>query len=211
MVRTRVKFCGLTRAQDAHHAARVGVDAVGVVFYAPSPRAVTLTQAREVLDALPAFVTRVGLFVNPTPDEVWAVLNEVSLDVLQFHGEESPSLCRAFARPYIKALRMRPQINVHAAATEYGDARALLLDSYVAGSAGGTGTCFDWSWVPSDLPLPLILAGGLVADNVAQAMRTVRPYALDVSGGIETTTKGIKDEAKMAAFMHEVYHADVIS
>lgn len=202
-MRTRVKICGITRPADGIEAARLGADAIGLVFYAPSPRAVSVAQARAVCAALPPFVSVVGLFVDAPAAEVLAVLQAVPLDVLQFHGDEAPAYCAAFGRPYLKALRMRDGLDVAAEAQRYASAQGLLLDTYVPGEAGGTGQAFDWRRVPQDLNKPIILAGGLTPDNVAEAIRISRPYGVDVSGGVEQV-KGIKSAAKMAAFMRGV-------
>ena len=199
----RSKICGITRIEDARLAVAAGADAIGLVFYAPSPRAVTVAQAREILAALPPFVTSVGLFVNAPRAEIEAVLREVPLDLLQFHGDETPQDCRDFGRPYIKALRVRPEDDINACCAHYADAAGILLDTFVPGVPGGTGERFDWSLVPADAPLPLILAGGLDAGNVAEAIAQVRPYAVDVSGGVEAS-KGIKDATKVQSFVAAV-------
>lgn len=198
--RTRVKICGITRIEDALLATQLGADALGLVFYAPSPRAVQITQAQEIVQALPPFVTTVGLFVNAGVAEVQATLQAVPLDLLQFHGEESPEYCAQFNRPYIKAIRMQASTDLVQLAREYATAQALLLDTYVAGVQGGTGIAFDWQQVPHEFSKPLILAGGLNPDNVQAAISQVRPYAVDVSGGVEAS-KGIKDPEKLIAFM----------
>ncbi|WP_255358325.1 phosphoribosylanthranilate isomerase [Ferriphaselus sp. R-1] len=200
---TRIKVCGLTRVADIQRVAASGADAIGLVFYAQSPRYVTPEQARLLLAALPPFVTVVGLFVNASAAEVRAVLQQVPLDVLQFHGEESPEFCRQFARPYLKAIRVKAGVDLLQCAARYADAQALLLDAYVEGTHGGTGESFDWALIPQHLPLPVILSGGLHAGNVAAAIAAVRPYAVDVSSGVESA-KGIKDAAKIAAFIKEV-------
>ncbi|MDH3948198.1 MAG: phosphoribosylanthranilate isomerase [Gammaproteobacteria bacterium] len=202
-MRTRIKICGITRPQDGQDAARLGADAIGLVFYAPSPRAVTIEQAKAICDALPPFVTRVGLFVNADRSEINKVLADVPLDLLQFHGDETPADCEGFKRPYIKALRMAPEIDVVAEAEAYQSAAGILLDSYEAGLAGGTGQTFDWQRVPSEVKQLIILAGGLNPQNVVEAIKRVRPYAVDVSGGVEAA-KGIKDKDKMTAFINEV-------
>lgn len=199
-MRTRVKICGITRIEDALAAARAGADAIGLVFFERSPRHVAPAQARAIADALPAFVTVVGLFVNAPAAQVRAVLDVVPLDLLQFHGDETPEQCRGHGRRYIKAVRMRDDVDVRAEAHRYGDAAALLLDAYVADRHGGTGTQFDWSRVPRDLDKPIVLAGGLVPENVGQAVMTLRPYAVDVSGGVERSP-GVKDADKIAAFV----------
>ena len=202
-MRTRIKICGITRPQDGQDAARLGADAIGLVFYAPSPRAVTIEQAKAICDAMPPFVTRVGLFVNAERSEINNVLAEVQLDLLQFHGDETPADCEWYERPYLKALRMAPDIDVIAQAAAYQQAAGILLDSYDAGVPGGTGQTFDWQRVPDEIRQSIILAGGLNPQNVATAIELLRPYAVDVSGGVEAA-KGIKDKDKMAAFINEV-------
>jgi len=200
----RVKICGITRPEDGVLAARLGADAVGLVFHALSPRSVTVERARAIVASLPPFVTRVGLFVDAQLDAIEAVLSAVPLDILQFHGEERAEDCRCYGRPYIKAIRMRSDVDLRGAAAAYHDAGALLLDAYVEGITGGTGQRFDWSRVPEYLPKPIILAGGLTPDNVTQALALVNPYAVDVSGGVERD-KGIKDEDKMRRFISRVW------
>ena len=199
----RSKICGITRIEDALIAAEAGADAIGLVFYAKSPRAVSIQQARDIVAALPAFVTTVGLFVNASREELNDVLAGVALDLLQFHGDESPAECESYQRPYIKALRVKPGDDIAQLAAPYAKARGILLDTYVPGVPGGTGAAFDWSLVPSGLPQPVILAGGLSVANVQAAIEQVRPYAVDVSGGVEAG-KGIKDAAKIRAFMQAV-------
>ncbi|MFO7602876.1 MAG: phosphoribosylanthranilate isomerase [Gammaproteobacteria bacterium] len=202
-MRTRVKICGITRQEDGLTAASLGADALGFVFYDKSPRYVTAAVAETIVSRLPAFICKVGLFVDAPEAQVEAVLSTLRLDLLQFHGDESPDYCRQFGVPYIKAVRMRADVDVTALAQQHEQAAGLLLDSYQAGVAGGTGQVFDWRAVPKALPLPLILAGGLNAANVAAAIQQVQPYAVDVSGGVEAT-QGIKDAAKLADFMNEV-------
>lgn len=202
-MRTRVKICGLSRPEDITAAAHAGADAIGLVFYPPSPRAVSVEQAASLLRHVPAFVSTVGLFVDPAEETVTQVLKQCPLDVLQFHGDESPAFCRSFGRPYLKAVRVKPGLDLLQYAENYADAAGLLLDAWVAGVPGGTGQSFDWSLIPEDLPLPLILAGGLAPDNVAEAIDRVKPWAVDVSGGVERE-KGIKDPARIAAFMRAV-------
>ena len=202
----RSKICGITRIEDALAAAEAGADAIGFVFYAKSPRAVDVRQARAIITELPPFVTTVGLFVNASRCELNEILEVVPLDLLQFHGDETPQDCEGYHRPWIKALRVRPGDDLEAACKQYAGARGILLDTYVAGVPGGTGEAFDWSLVPAHLSKPIILAGGLSADNVGQAIAQVRPYAVDVSGGVEQA-KGIKDAAKIEAFMHAVKQA----
>lgn len=200
---TRIKICGITRVEDALCAAREGADAIGFVFAPESPRCISIEQARAITTSVPPFVTRVGLFVNATTEAVQSVLRAIPIDALQFHGEETPAYCGAFGRPYIKAIRMRPGLDVRAEAARYADAAGILLDAFDEAARGGTGASFDWSRIPSDLGKPAILAGGLKPDNVAEAIRTVRPYAVDVSSGVEAS-KGIKDHAKIRAFIQAV-------
>ncbi len=202
-LKTRVKFCGVTRVEDALHAASIGVDAIGLVFYAESPRVVSIEQAKAIVDSLPPFVTRVGLFVNAERVEVEQISKEVGLDVLQFHGDESPEDCEHYDRPFIKAVRMQEGIDLKKISQQFNNAQALLLDAYDKAKYGGTGKAFDWDIIPKDLSMPIILAGGLSPDNVAEAIKNVRPFAVDVSGGIEQI-KGIKDNKKMNAFMNGV-------
>jgi phosphoribosylanthranilate isomerase len=205
----RVKICGITRPDDGRHAARAGADAIGLVFYPPSPRYVSPRQAADIVAALPPFVTTVGLFVDAPPEQIAALLEQVPLDMLQFHGDESPEYCAAFQRPWIKALRMRDGVDPRAEADRYGaaGARGLLVDSYVPGVPGGTGERFDWDRLPADPSLPLVLAGGLDPANVAEAVRRVRPWAVDVSGGVEVIgvdgrrQGGIKDPGAVSAFI----------
>lgn len=206
MSNVRSKICGITRIEDALAAAEAGADAIGLVFYAKSPRAVDVRQARAIIAALPPFVTTVGLFVNASRCELNEILEAVSLDLLQFHGDETPADCEGYHRPWIKALRVRPGDDLESACQLYAGARGILLDTYVPGVPGGTGEAFDWSLVPASLSKPIILAGGLCADNVAQAIARVRPYAVDVSGGVEQA-KGIKDATKIEAFMRAVKQA----
>lgn len=202
-MRTRVKFCGITRPEDAAAAVRAGADAIGLVFYAHSPRHITVERAAGIARAMPPFVTVAGLFVDAPESEIAAVLDQVRLDLLQFHGDESPVACRRYGRRYIKAVRMRDGVDLRVRAAQYPDAAGLLLDAWQEGVPGGTGRTFDWTRVPADVAQPLILAGGLTPDNVAQAIASARPYAVDVSGGIESLP-GVKDAAKMQAFMRSV-------
>ena len=199
-MRTRIKICGITRPEDALAAARAGADAIGLVFHPASPRAVDATRAAEICAALPAFVTTVGLFVDAESDAVGELLEQVPLDLLQFHGDESPDYCAAFRRPWIKALRMRDGLDVAFEAERYHGARAVLLDTWVPGTPGGTGQAFDWRRVPTAMPLPVVLAGGLNPDNVAEAIRLTRPWAVDVSGGVEQSP-GIKSADAINAFV----------
>lgn len=205
---TRIKICGITHEQDALAVANNGADAIGLVFYEHSPRYVNIARAVALVRGLPPFVTTVGLFVNAPPDFVRAVLAAVPLDLLQFHGDESPVYCAQFNRPYLKAIRVRAGVNLLQCAADYGGAQGLLLDAFIEGLPGGTGASFDWALIPKKLPLPVILSGGLDAQNVAAAIKQVRPYGVDVSSGVEIS-KGIKDATKIAAFINEVKKTDV--
>jgi phosphoribosylanthranilate isomerase len=205
---TRVKICGITRVEDLQAAAGSGADAIGLVFYQRSPRHVSIAQAAELAAALPPFVTLVGLFVDAPAAFVREVLENVALDLLQFHGDESPQYCAQFDKPYLKAVRVKAGVDLLQCAADFRGARGLLLDAHVEGIPGGTGSAFDWALIPEKLPLPVILSGGLDAGNVAAAIEQVRPYAVDVSSGVEAN-KGIKDAAKVAAFINEVKRADV--
>lgn len=203
-MRTRVKICGLTRTEDVQAACELGADAIGLVFYPPSPRAVTVEQAQLIVRHVPPFVTVTALFVNPTVAEVQAVLTQIpAISLLQFHGDESAAFCRQFGRAYIKAIPMRDDVDLAQQANIYDDALGLLVDTYKPGIPGGSGESFDWHRLPQSLSKPLILAGGLTPDNVAEAIKQVAPYAVDVSGGVEAS-KGIKDNAKMLDFMKAV-------
>lgn len=199
----RSKICGITRVEDALIAAQAGADAIGLVFYGKSPRAVSVQQARAIVAALPPFVTTVGLFVNASRCELNEILDAVPLDALQFHGDEQPADCEGFHRRWYKALRVKAGDDIRAQAARYVGASAILLDTFVAGVPGGTGEVFDWSLIPADLPKPLILAGGLTPGNVGQAIAEVRPFAVDVSGGVELS-KGIKDAASVHEFVRQV-------
>ena len=205
---TRVKICGITRVEDALNAANSGADAIGLVFYERSPRHVSVAQAAQLAAALPPFVTVVGLFVDADVAFVREVLSGVPLDVLQFHGDESPEFCAQFAKPYLKAIRVKAGVDLLQCAARFSTAKGLLLDAHVEGIPGGTGATFDWTLIPKQLPLPVILSGGLDAKNVAAAIKQVQPYAVDVSSGVEAG-KGIKDAAKVAAFINEVKKTDV--
>ena len=206
-MRTRVKICGLTRQEDAHAAAVHGADAIGLVFYRPSPRYVSPKRACGIVRALPPFVATVGVFVNPSRQEVEEVIGECDVSLLQFHGDEPPEFCSSFSRPYIKAARIRPGLDLLKYLSPYVEARAWMLDAYHGDLWGGTGGAFDWGVVPKSVAKPIILSGGLTAGNVDAAVRRVKPYAVDVSTGVETA-KGIKDAAKIAAFIEAVRHED---
>ncbi|SEM94475.1 phosphoribosylanthranilate isomerase [Halomonas caseinilytica] len=203
--RTRVKFCGLTRAEDVDAAVALGADALGFVLWPGSRRAIDLERLASLAARVPAFVTRVGLFVDP--DTALVERAAEHLDLLQFHGDESSACCASFGRPWIKALRMRDGLDLETAARDHAGARALLLDAYRPGMPGGTGETFDWSRIPATLAKPVILAGGLTPANVAEAIATVAPFAVDVSGGIETAP-GCKDVDAMTAFLDAVRRAD---
>ena len=201
----RIKVCGLTRAEDVRAAVAAGVDAIGLVFYADSPRHVTIEEAAALCREIPPFVTVVGLFVNASRAEVHRVIEQVPLNLLQFHGDETLEQCEGFGLPYLRAARVRPGVDLLEFATQFPSARALLLDTWTP-TYGGSGESFDWSLVPSSCPLPVILSGGLNPDNVAEAIRQVRPVAVDVSSGVESA-KGIKDANKIRAFVTAVHGA----
>lgn len=204
----RIKICGLTRAEDLHAAVHLGADAIGLVFYPPSPRFVDNEQAARLAAGLPPFVTLVGLFVNETAERVRQTIARVPIQLLQFHGDEDAAYCRQFGLPYIKAARVRPGFDLLEYAASFADARGLLLDAFVDGY-GGAGKTFDWNLIPKTLPLPTILSGGLDATNIAAALHNVRPWAVDVSSGVESPGhKGIKDAARMAAFINGVRNAE---
>ena len=201
---TRVKICGLTRSQDVEAAVAAGADALGFVFYEPSPRAVTVSEAEHLVRSVPAFVSVVGLFVNPSEAQVREVLEAVPLDLLQFHGDETPEFCAQFQRRWVKAIRVRNREQVISAFRHYREASGLLVDAWDPERYGGTGKSFNWELIPSERPLPLILAGGLTSDNVFRAVEQVKPWAVDVSGGVECS-KGIKDSEKISDFIKEVH------
>jgi len=206
-MRTRVKICGITRVEDAKSAIDAGCDAIGLVFYPPSPRAVTPQQARQIIQRIPPFITVVGLFVDAGREAIAETLRVTRIDLLQFHGDESPEQCSGHGRPYIKALRMRDGLDLERLRQDYQGASALLLDAYRKGMLGGTGETFAWERIPAGLAAEIILAGGLTPDNVERAIGQVRPYAVDVSGGVERG-KGIKDQTRIAAFMRGVMRAN---
>lgn len=204
---TQVKICGLTRVQDAVASCASGVDAIGLVFYPPSSRNISIDLAAEITRALPPFVNVTGLFLNEEKDVIDQVLKQVPLSLLQFHGTESPAFCQSFGRPYIKSVAMKSIGDVQSYAAGYTGARGFLLDSNASGGAGGSGESFDWSRVPTDFPAPLVLAGGLDCENITEAVTTVRPTAVDVSSGVECG-KGIKDHGLMKKFIQYVRAAD---
>jgi phosphoribosylanthranilate isomerase len=197
---TKIKVCGVTQVVQAQEAARLGVDAIGLVFFAKSPRHVSLKQAREIAKALPPFVTTVGLFVNETIDTIQRVCAEVPLQLLQFHGDETPAMCRQFGLPYLKAVRIHQHTDIKALCDLYYDASGLLCDTWVEGVQGGSGQVFDWGLLPDTLSLPLVLSGGLHAGNVAAAIKITRPWAVDVSSGVESAP-GQKDMQKVMQFI----------
>lgn len=205
---TAVKICGITRVEDALAAAREGAHAIGLIFATKSPRLVDADKAAAIVRALPPFVTAVTLFVNQESAHIREVIARVRPHLLQFHGDETPEFCAGFGVPYVKAVRVRAGVDLLQYARLYGAAKGLLLDAFVEGNHGGTGAVFDWSLIPSEFPLPLILAGGLDPANVGDAVRRVRPWAVDVSSGVESA-KGIKDAARIAAFIRGVRDADV--
>jgi phosphoribosylanthranilate isomerase len=199
----KIKICGFTDAENAQQAALTGIDAIGLNFYAKSPRHVNIDSAREIVAALPPFVNKVGLFVNANPSLIDEVLCEVALDTLQFHGDESPSDCAQYEMPFIKAIRVSPEVDLIKTANEYSQAGALLLDTYQSDFYGGSGKSFDWSLAKIEVDLPIILAGGLTPDNVSAAIDIAQPYAVDVSSGVESA-KGLKDIDKIRAFISSV-------
>lgn len=207
---TRIKICGITNCEDAKYAYDSGADAIGLVFYPPSPRYISVEQALEIVHSLPPFITTVALFVNEKRQVIDSILKQININLLQFHGNESEQFCASFNYPYIKAVRMKEGLDLYHVQNEYSSAKGLLLDTYKKGIPGGTGEAFNWHKVPHDLTLPVILAGGLVADNIAQAIIQVKPYAVDVSGGVEAThiqKKGKKDPQKITQFMTQAKQA----
>lgn len=207
MSRTRVKICGIKDPAHARVAADAGADAIGLVFHPDSPRYVDVAQAAAIASSLPPFVSAVGLFVNAPETEIRAVLERVPLDLLQFHGDESPEFCARFGRPFVRAVRVEEGTDLLEYARRFSRARALLLDAYVPGVAGGTGRTFDWRGIPREFPMPLLLSGGLTSENVGRAIREVRPWAVDVSSGVEKT-RGVKDPQKIVEFIRSVRRED---
>ena len=207
MIRTRIKICGIKEGIHGLAAANAGADAIGLVFYKDSPRFVTPALAANVAAVLPPFVTTVGLFVNATDRKIKDALRSVRLDMLQFQGDEEPDFCASFGLPYIRAVRMESGTNLLEWAGRFSSARALLLDAHVPGEKGGTGKTFDWSVIPRDLPIPLILSGGLTSENVGRAVREVKPWAVDVSSGVEAS-RGVKDPKKIVDFIRSVQRED---
>lgn len=205
--RTRVKICGITRPEHGMAAAELGADAIGLVFHPSSPRFVDIKTAQRIVAALPPFMTVVGLFVNAEPALVRAMLESARIDLLQFHGDEDPATCASFGKPYLKAVPMGAGADVRDYEQRFASATGLLLDSHGGQKTGGTGQRFDWARIPAERQKPLILAGGLRPGNVAEAIRRVRPYAVDVSSGVESA-KGVKDAALMRAFLRGVYDCE---
>ena len=203
MSRVRVKICGIKSPEDGLVAAHAGADAIGLNFFPPSPRYVEPERARDIAQALPAYVNRVALFVNEPTETVERVLARVPVDTLQFHGDEAPEFCSQFGMPYVKSVGVRARRDIELAAEQYVDATALLLDQFDRERWGDTGELFDWTLIPGERRMPIVLAGGLTADNVAEALRVVRPYAVDVSGGVESE-RGVKDPAKIEQFLRGV-------
>lgn len=196
---SRVKICGITTVDDGLMAVSSGADAIGLVFYEKSPRYVTVQQAKEIALALGPFTTVTGLFVDASIQQVDSILSEVPLHLLQFHGNETEEYCRSFARPYMKAIRMKPELNVEQVIASYQGASGILLDAYRPGIPGGTGEVFDWERVPKNCSVPLVVAGGLTPSNVAEAIAATNPYGVDVSGGVEKS-RGVKDAEKVKNF-----------
>ena len=205
---TAIKICCLTSAENALEVVRLGVDAIGLVFYSESPRNVDLEVARQIVTHLPPFVSSVGLFVNPTRDQVLQTLELIDLTLLQFHGDEKPDFCSGFRKPYIKAVRVTDDVDLIEYGSMYAGASGLLLDAYSQGARGGTGETFDWDLIPSELEIPIVLAGGLTPNNVAAAIDCVRPWAVDVSSGVEGALKGLKETILVRDFINEVKNAD---
>ena len=210
MAKIQTKICGITRPQDAQLAAQLGADAIGLVFFAGSKRNVTIAQAQAITRALPPFVSIVALFVNETAERIHETLARVPIDVLQFHGDETPAFCQQFHRPYLKAVRVQTPTDITAALHDFADARAVLFDAFVNGAYGGTGHTFDWTMLPENLNAHWILSGGLTPENVAAALRVTRAQAVDVSSGVESAA-GVKSPEKMAAFMAAVRGFDAVS
>lgn len=209
MINTRIKICGITTCEDARNAVSCGADAIGLVFYANSPRAVTVAQAVDIVAAVPPFVSVVALFVDEPAERIRRILQQVSVDIIQFHGDEPAAFCEQFQRPWIKALRVREGLDIASQCAQYSGARGILLDSWQEGIPGGTGITFDWDLVGGKVPLPVILAGGLNDGNVGSAIAQLRPQAVDVSGGVEQSP-GSKDAAKIERFIAAVRAADVL-
>jgi phosphoribosylanthranilate isomerase len=207
MARTRIKICGITRIEHARVATGEGADAIGLVFYRESPRYLSIRDAAAIAESLPPFVAAVALFVNAAERDIRAVLDAVEIDIIQFHGDETAEFCARFGKPYMRAVRMEAGVDLLEYAQRFSRAKALLLDAHVPGQPGGTGRTFDWSGIPRELPLPLVLSGGLNAENVGRAVREVRPWAVDVSSGVEGE-RGVKDPRKIVEFIRSVRRED---
>ncbi len=200
MAIVRVKICGITRLEDAIYACDVGADALGFVFYRKSPRMIDKAAATSIISKLPPFISKVGLFVNDSPEFIRSIIQHVNLDLLQFHGEEDEEECLQYGIPYIKAIKMREEVDLATMVSKFEESAALLTDSYVPGIPGGTGKTFDWSLLNQRVIKPIILAGGLTPENVGEAIRSVHPYSVDVSGGVESKV-GVKDKNKILKFI----------
>jgi phosphoribosylanthranilate isomerase len=207
MNRTRIKICGMTSPEDALASVQAGADAIGLIFYPPSPRHLSLAQASAIAQCVPPFIARVAVMVNPSAAEVAAILREVPVELLQFHGDESAEFCASFGKPYLKAVRVRPGVDLLEYSATYPGAAGFLLDTYRADRVGGTGQAFDWALIPKRLGRPTILSGGLDASNIGTAITRVRPWAVDVSSGVESSP-GVKSVEKIAAFVAGVRNAD---
>ncbi len=202
-MRTRVKICGITNIDDALAAVDEGADALGFVFYKPSPRYIDIQNAKNIIDKIPPFISKVALFVNADAGFVNKVIKQLSIDLLQFHGDESEAFCQSFNRPYMKAIRVQEKTDMDLMAKQYHSSSGLLLDAFDSSQYGGTGQAFDWALMPKNFPLPMILAGGLNVANIAKAIKKTQPYAVDISSGVEKS-KGLKDHLLIQQFMHEV-------
>lgn len=207
MTRTRIKICGITHPDDALVAVEAGADAIGLVFYEPSPRSVSVAQAAKICSVIPAFVSVVALTVDATPASMQTITSELPIDLLQFHGQEAPEQCEAAGYPYIKAIRMKPELDIAKEIDRFATARSILLDTYRQGVPGGTGESFDWNLIPKQRLSRIVLAGGLTPDNISDAVAQFRPYAVDVSGGVEVSA-GSKDKDKVVEFIKGVQRAD---
>lgn len=207
MYRTRIKICGITNVEDALLAAQLGADAIGLNFYHKSTRCVTIDQAKTIIQALPPFVTTVALFVNADRAYIVEVLHQISFDLLQFHGHETPEECASYHKPYIKALHMKSELNITQMQDDYRTTQGFLCDAYHAQKPGGTGTTFDWQLIPKNFTKPIILAGGLNPANIIEAVQQVKPYAVDVTSGVEQSP-GIKDPSKLKEFITKVQDYD---
>jgi len=207
-LRTKIKICGITNLQNAREACELGIDALGFVFFSESPRYIEPKKARAIINLLPSFILRVGLFVNSTKEEVLSVISESRVNMLQFHGDEDENFCNQFNLPYIKAISLKDGINLLEYCQLFASSSAILIDTYSQKMRGGTGKTFNWDLIPKELPLPLIIAGGLDSKNVSSLINSVKPYGVDVSGGVELD-KGIKDYNMMKNFVLGVHNAGI--